>query len=97
MNTIYETIVTKIGAKVQDFYSEKIIILFRDNVPDELIDYCVLHDNNINKVHLDYKNIEVGDILKINKEKFKITAVGELVNINLKNRLCQDFVGKKFL
>ncbi|EGD50034.1 PTS system glucitol/sorbitol-specific IIA component, partial [Thermoanaerobacter ethanolicus JW 200] len=37
MNTIYETIVTKIGAKAQDFYSEKIVILFGDNVPDELI------------------------------------------------------------
>ncbi|MBE3592238.1 MAG: PTS glucitol/sorbitol transporter subunit IIA [Thermoanaerobacter sp.] len=85
MNTIYETIVTKIGAKVQDFYSEKIVILFGDNVPDELIEYCVLHNSKIDKAHIDYKNIEVGDILKINEEKFKITAVGELVNVNLKN------------
>ncbi|WKV10222.1 PTS glucitol/sorbitol transporter subunit IIA [Thermoanaerobacterium sp. CMT5567-10] len=90
MNKIYETKVTKIGVNVLDFYNEKILILFKDNAPAELIDYCILH--SLNKL---YGEIKEGDILRINEKEFKITAVGDLVNKNLKalGHICLKFDG----
>lgn len=43
MKTIYNTEVNKLGIMVEEFYGEKMIILFKDNAPEELADYCVLH------------------------------------------------------
>jgi PTS system glucitol/sorbitol-specific IIA component len=75
---IYETNVIKIGKYVPDMLSEKILILFKENVPDELADYCILHSGN--KL---YEEIVAGDEVQIRGESFKITAVGELVNKHL--------------
>jgi PTS system glucitol/sorbitol-specific IIA component len=88
MGKIFETIVTDVGSKVLEFYQEKILILFKDNAPAELIDYCVLH--SLNKL---YGEIKEGDILRINEKEFKITAVGDLVNKNLKDlgHICLKF------
>lgn len=75
---VYKTRVVKIGRYVSDMCSEKILILFNENAPDELADYCILHSgNNL------YKEIVVGDEVQIRSESFKITAVGELVNKHL--------------
>lgn len=75
---IYETFITKIGKYVPDMLSENIIILFKENAPDELAEYCILHSGN----RLD-ENIAAGDEVQFMGENFKITAVGELVNKNL--------------
>lgn len=92
MEKVYETVVTKLGANVPDFYQEKMLILFKDNAPQELLDYCVLH--NLNSL---YDDIKEGDILKINEKEFKITAVGDLVNKNLRDlgHICIKFDGNK--
>lgn len=38
MKTIYNTEVNKLGIMVEEFYGEKMIILFKDNAPEELAD-----------------------------------------------------------
>ncbi|WP_353626499.1 PTS glucitol/sorbitol transporter subunit IIA, partial [Bacillus sp. JCM 19041] len=38
---IYRTTVTKMGPSAGDFLEEKMIILFKDNAPEELAEFCV--------------------------------------------------------
>ncbi|WP_422448868.1 PTS glucitol/sorbitol transporter subunit IIA [Thermoanaerobacterium sp. DL9XJH110] len=78
METIYETEVTEKGSNMDELRSEKIIILFKDDAPEELRNYCVLHNKNMLK-----EEIKTGYTLEINDKSYKITAVGELVNKNL--------------
>ena len=44
--TVYETIVNSIGPSVEAFLDEKMLILFGDNAPAELADYCLLINVN---------------------------------------------------
>lgn len=90
MKTIYNTEVNKLGIMVEEFYGEKMIILFKDNAPEELADYCVLHGKNeVND------EIQVGDIFKIDGEEYKVTAVGDEVHKNLRDlgHICVRFDG----
>ena len=90
MKTIYNTEVTKLGEMVEEFYGEKMIILFKDNAPDELADYCVLHGKNELT-----EEIKTGDIFKIDGEEYKVTAVGDEVHKNLGDlgHICVRFDG----
>ncbi|UCZ54968.1 PTS glucitol/sorbitol transporter subunit IIA [Bacillus shivajii] len=78
MNTIYKTNVSKVGPLVEQFYGEKMVILFKEGAPEELQEYCVLHETN----QLD-EDIKVGDSLYLNNKEYKVTAVGDAVNKNL--------------
>ena len=91
MKLIYETEVTKIGSMVEAFYGEKMVILFKDNAPEELADYCVLH--NSNKLN---NEVKVGDIFKIDDVEYKVTAVGDEVYKNLRDlgHICVRFDGR---
>jgi len=80
MDIIYETIVTYIGKKVSDFIKSDMFIIFKENVPEDLKDYCFLHNKN----EL-IQNIEVGNTLLLGDSQYKITAVGEYVNQNLRD------------
>jgi|SRR5690625_323808 len=79
-NTIYFTTITEIGSSVNDMLEEGMLIIFKDNVPEELAQYCVLHSEN----EL-YDNIRIGDVLKINNYSYKVTSIGDAVNENLKS------------
>lgn len=79
MDIVYKTIVTYIGEKVKDFIKSDMFIIFKENVPEDLRDYCFLHNNN----EL-IKNIEEGDTLFLGETQYKITAVGGYVNQNLR-------------
>lgn len=75
MKKIYSTIVKDLGPMAEDFIGEKMIILFNENAPAELAEFCVeLTDT-----------VEVGDILKINDTEYKIVEVGCEVQKNLKD------------
>lgn len=90
MKVIYETEVTKLGPLVEAFYDEKMVILFKDNAPEELAEYCVLHNlNNLTD------NLQTGDIFKIDGIEYKITSVGDEVYKNLKDlgHICVRFDG----
>lgn len=78
MQTIYQTQINKIGLSVAEFLAEKMFILFGDNVPAELADYCLLV--KVNEID---GEIEQGDVLVLNNQEFKITAVGDAVKKNL--------------
>ncbi len=80
MKKIYSTTVKEIGPMAKDFIGEKMIILFGDNAPAELAEFCVVHTGNELT-----DTIEVGDILKVNDSEYKIVEVGGEVQKNLKN------------
>ncbi|MBU8791256.1 PTS glucitol/sorbitol transporter subunit IIA [Oceanobacillus caeni] len=75
---IYTTEVTKLGESVGEFLEQGMLITFKDNAPQELAEFCILHsENNLRQ------DITVGDTLTIGEESYQITAVGEAVNKNL--------------
>ncbi|MDQ0224052.1 PTS glucitol/sorbitol transporter subunit IIA [Metabacillus niabensis] len=78
MQTKFETQINKIGPSVSDFLGEKMLILFGENAPAELAEYCLLID--VNAVEDD---IKVGDTLQLGNNEYRITAVGDAVKKNL--------------
>lgn len=78
MSLVYENRVKGAGDMVSAFQGEKMFILFGDNAPDTLKDFCYtidIKDTN--------KEISVGQILDIDGSKFEITAVGNVAEKNL--------------
>lgn len=80
MKTVYENTVKSLGACVDDFQDEAMFILFGDNAPDTLKDYCYCID--VNPI---LAEIEAGQKAVIDGEEYKITAVGDMVMRNLGN------------
>lgn len=78
MQQVYQTQIKKIGSSVAEFLGEKMFILFGDNAPAELADYCLL----INIADID-GDIDPGDVLVLSNQEYKITAVGDAVKKNL--------------
>lgn len=78
MHTKFDTQINNIGPSVTDFLGEKMLILFGENAPAELAEYCLLI--NVKNVEGD---IEVGDKLLLGNHEYKITAVGDAVKKNL--------------
>lgn len=80
MQTIFKTKVTKLGALVEAFIDEKMLILFKDNAPEELADYCILHSGN------DLADtVKQGDLLVLSGQEYKIVFVGGEVQKNLRD------------
>ncbi|MET1249338.1 PTS glucitol/sorbitol transporter subunit IIA [Sporolactobacillus sp. STCC-11] len=75
---IYKTEIKSIGNLAKDFLQEKMLILFGSEAPDGLKDYCFGID--VKSVH---DAIQTGQYLFIDDSRFKITAVGRLVQKNL--------------
>lgn len=78
MMTLYKTKVINIGNEAEMFREEGMIILFGENAPKSLSDYCY----NI-KVEPVPVEIKTGMELSIGSEKYAITAVGSVVRKNL--------------
>ncbi|MDT0163925.1 MULTISPECIES: PTS glucitol/sorbitol transporter subunit IIA [Bacillus] len=78
MTTKFETKINSIGPSVTEFFGEKMFILFGDNAPAELAEYCLL---------IDVKGVEgeiaAGDTLQIGSNEYKVTSVGDAVKQNL--------------
>ncbi|MEB7463139.1 PTS glucitol/sorbitol transporter subunit IIA [Staphylococcus succinus] len=77
---MYKTIVKEIGQDAKAFEEEKMVILFGDNAPDELVDYCYIID--INAVE---GTITEKQKLYIDHHVFDIMKVGSAVQDNLSN------------
>lgn len=74
----YSTKVNKIGPEVEAFLDDKMLILFGDNAPEELAEFCLtIHVNEVEG------EIIPGDTLQIGENTYKITAVGNAVKQNL--------------
>lgn len=78
MKTIYETQINNVGSAVSDFLGEKMLILFGENAPLELADYCL--SITVNEIK---EKIKTGDTLELGESRYKITAVGNAVEQNL--------------
>ncbi|CZR02762.1 phosphotransferase system glucitol/sorbitol-specific iia component [Trichococcus palustris] len=77
---IYSTVITEIGPNAKEFLEEDMMVLFGDDAPEALRPYCFLIEQNVleNEIQLGYE-------LFIDDEKYEITAVGNVVNKNLKD------------
>jgi len=77
---IYSTVITEIGQNAKEFLEEDMMVLFGDDAPEALRAYCFLIEQNVLK-----DEIKLGYELVIDDEKYEITAVGDVVNKNLKD------------
>ena len=78
MSLIYENKIIDAGALVSSFQDENMFILFGNNAPDTLKDFCYIVD-----IKSTEKSIEVGHTLDIDGNKFKITGIGDIAEKNL--------------
>ncbi|MHA6602555.1 PTS glucitol/sorbitol transporter subunit IIA [Aerococcus urinae] len=76
--TIYQTEVKNIGADAELFKSENMIILFGEDAPADLADYC--YNIDVNPIQ---GTIEAGQTISFDDQDYKITAVGSVVEKNL--------------
>lgn len=75
---IFESKIVSIGLGATEFFNHGILVLFRESCPSELRDVSIIHAPG--KVS---GSIEVGDHLVIGKTSYLITAIGDVVNLNL--------------
>lgn len=78
--TLYETKIVDLGADAKMFQAEDMMILFGEEVPEDLANYAYII--NVNPLE---GNIEEGMMLAVGDSSYKITAVGNVVNKNLAN------------
>lgn len=78
MSVIYRNTIKNIGSEVAAFEGEEMFILFGDNAPDTLKDFCYTID--IQPVN---ETIEVGNTVVIDGKEYEITAVGNVAEQNL--------------
>lgn len=78
MSVIYENKVKALGACVDEFKDSGFFIMFGDNAPDELKDYC--YSVSVNPIN---GTIKAGQTFKVDDQEYKITAVGEEAPVTL--------------
>ncbi|MCS4485888.1 PTS glucitol/sorbitol transporter subunit IIA [Staphylococcus americanisciuri] len=76
---MYQTQVKSIGVSAEAFLQEKMVILFGENAPQELIDFCyIIQVNNV-------ESINEAQRLYVDGAAYRITKVGKAVEKNLKD------------
>lgn len=78
MVDIYQNQVKAMGSCVDEFQEEGILIIFGEQAPEELREYC--YSVSVNPIH---GQIEAGQTLQIGDDTYRITAVGEEVPVTL--------------
>jgi len=76
----YEAKVVELGPLVEEFLEAGIIVLFEIGAPPELAEFSILHEHGPLQAE-----VIVGDIIMIDDEAFRVTAVGDVANQNLAN------------
>ena len=76
----YQATITEIGPYVAEFIDHNILVLFGDQVPEELAEFSIIHNG---KELLG--SLTIGDIVYLGDAEFKVLAVGEKASDNLKN------------
>ncbi|WP_353421484.1 PTS glucitol/sorbitol transporter subunit IIA [Staphylococcus delphini] len=74
---MYQTEVKSIGVSAEAFISEKMVILFGENAPQELVDFCYIIQVN------DVEDIDETQKLYVDGVSYDITKVGNAVEKNL--------------
>ena len=90
MSIIYENVVKGMGDMVEAFADEKMFVLFGENAPDTLKDFC--YTITVKKAE---DTIAVGQTLEIDGTSYPIVGVGEVVQKNLEalGRITVSFSG----
>ena len=78
--TIYETQVTAIGDLVPTFREAGMLVFFGANAPEELHDFCILHE----VIHQE-DSLRPGDVITIGHASMSVLAVGDVASDNLMN------------
>lgn len=76
----YQGTILSIGPLVEEFRQAGILVFFGADAPEELLDFSIIHDARELK-----EPVAAGDIVTIKEEKYKVLAVGDVVNTNLAN------------
>ena len=71
MKIIYENQVKAMGECVEEFKDAGMFIIFGENAPAEIRDYC--YSVSVNPIN---GTIAAGQILKVDNESYRITSVG---------------------
>lgn len=79
MKTIYENEVKGLGPCVDEFKDMSLLVIFGENAPEEIKDYC--YSVSVNPID---GTIEAGQTLKFDDQEYKITAVGTEAPVTLK-------------
>lgn len=89
--TKYEAAIIEIGVMVDELLRQGILILFDKTAPPELQEISVVHTG----ASLE-EDVEVGDLIVLGDFSYKVTAVGEIANRNLRNigHACLKFDGR---
>lgn len=75
----YQAKITAIGPLVAEFIDHNILVLFGDQAPEELAEFSIIHDGkDLNGI------LTVGDVVFLGEAEYKILAVGDVANDNLK-------------
>ncbi|GLR09545.1 PTS fructose transporter subunit IIA [Mixta theicola] len=77
--SVYSLLITAVGEYVKDYLGEQKLILFADSVPDDMAMYCAVHQGSELTAEL-----SPGQIMKINEDIYRVTAVGRVATVNLK-------------
>lgn len=75
----YETVVVGIGASALEFRDEKMLVLFKDGAPEELLEFSIAHKTKIDLT----EKIKVGDKFRIDEVEYKVSAIGDVANKTL--------------
>ena len=78
MKIIYENEVKALGANVDEFAGGNMFIIFGENAPAELADYC--YSVSVNPIN---GTIAPGQYLKVDDREYRITAVGTEAPVTL--------------
>jgi PTS system glucitol/sorbitol-specific IIA component len=76
---IYEIRVTAIGPLVEEFTEAGVWVFFRDDAPEELAEFALLHQAEAPRAP-----IAAGQALEIDGQRYAITAVGGVANNNIR-------------
>ncbi len=79
MTTKYQACVTAIGPLVDEFVEARVLVLFGSSAPPELAEFAIIHDGS----HLE-GDVRPGDEIRIGGFSYRVLAVGEVANKNLK-------------
>ncbi|WP_114193286.1 PTS glucitol/sorbitol transporter subunit IIA [Edaphovirga cremea] len=79
MKAIFQTTISKIGEFAQDALQEDMLITFREGAPQDIVDYCFIHQHSTTLGEL-----TVGGELELADIRYPITAVGEVATQNLR-------------
>jgi PTS system glucitol/sorbitol-specific IIA component len=74
----YATTVTAVGEMIPAFREQGLLVFFGPDAPQELHDFCLLHDPSVNA-----STPRPGDVIELDGDRFTVTAVGDVVEANL--------------